>query len=74
MRHLRFGLKIWLTEFAKCCTKDETEVSDFMKVKAVTYKMQSGTFCHSENPIMRKLTRLQFVCDSLFDITGVMVV
>ena len=34
--HLRFGLKIWLTEFAKCCTKDETEVSDFMKVMAVT--------------------------------------
>lgn len=27
-----FGKKIWLTEFAKCCTKDENQVLDFMKV------------------------------------------
>ena len=29
----RYGKKIWLTEFAKCCTKDESEVIDFMKVR-----------------------------------------
>ena len=28
----RYGKKIWLTEFAKCCTHDEEEVIDFMKV------------------------------------------
>ena len=30
--HQRYGRKIWLTEFAKCCTKDENEVLDFVKV------------------------------------------
>ena len=28
----RYGLKIWLTEFAKCCTRDEAEVLNFVKV------------------------------------------
>ena len=28
----RFGKKIWLTEFAKCCTHDENEIIDFVKV------------------------------------------
>ena len=33
MLHERYGKKIWLTEFAKCCTHDQSEVIDFMKVK-----------------------------------------
>ena len=28
----RYGKKIWLTEFAKCCTHDKNEVIDFVKV------------------------------------------
>jgi len=31
MLHQRYGKKIWLTEFAKCCTHDENEVIDFVK-------------------------------------------
>ena len=27
----RYGKKIWLTEFAKCCTHDEDEIMDFVK-------------------------------------------
>ena len=29
---MRYGRKVWLTEFAKCCTHDENEVIDFVKV------------------------------------------
>ena len=29
----RYGKKIWLTEFAKCCTHDKSEVIDFVKVR-----------------------------------------
>ena len=29
---LRYGRKVWLTEFAKCCTRDQDEVIDFVKV------------------------------------------
>jgi len=31
MLYQRYGKKIWLTEFAKCCTRDENEVIDFVK-------------------------------------------
>jgi len=31
MLHQRYGKKIWLTEFAKCCTHDQNEVIDFVK-------------------------------------------
>merc|ERR1712241_486130 len=31
MLHQRYGKKIWLTEFAKCCTHDENEVIEFVK-------------------------------------------
>merc|ERR1719188_2323908 len=27
----RYGRKVWLTEFAKCCTRDVTQVENFMK-------------------------------------------
>ena len=30
--HQRYGRKIWLTEFAVCCTRDENVVLDFVKV------------------------------------------
>ena len=29
----RYGKKVWLTEFAKCCTRDQDEVIDFVKVR-----------------------------------------
>ena len=32
----RYGKKIWLTEFAKCCTHEESEVIDFVKVGRLT--------------------------------------
>jgi hypothetical protein len=32
MLYNRYGKKIWLTEFAKCCTRDQAEVETFMKV------------------------------------------
>ena len=28
----RYGKKVWLTEFAKCCTHDENEIIEFVKV------------------------------------------
>ena len=28
----RYGKKIWLTEFAKCCTHDENEIIEYAKV------------------------------------------
>ena len=28
----RYGKKIWLTEFAVCCTRDEQDVINFVKV------------------------------------------
>ena len=30
----RYGKKIWLTEFAVCCTRDEEDVINFVKVKS----------------------------------------
>ena len=29
----RYGKKIWLTEFAVCCTREEEDVINFVKVK-----------------------------------------
>ena len=40
MLHNRYGKKIWLTEFAKCCTRDKSEVEEFVKVwqrKSIIY-------------------------------------
>ena len=28
----RYGRKVWLTEFAVCCTREESIVTDFVKV------------------------------------------
>ena len=28
----RYGKKIWLTEFAKCCTHDENEIMEYARV------------------------------------------
>ena len=36
--HQKYGKKIWLTEFAKCCTRDENEVINFMKVGFTIFK------------------------------------
>ena len=33
MLYNRYGRKIWLTEFAKCCTRDQKEVETFVKVR-----------------------------------------
>ena len=30
----RYGKKIWLTEFAVCCTREEEDVINFVKVKS----------------------------------------
>ena len=29
----RYGKKIWLTEFAVCCTRDENAVIEFVEVR-----------------------------------------
>ena len=31
-KSIRYGKKIWLTEFAVCCTRDEASVIEFAKV------------------------------------------
>ena len=30
----RYGRKIWLTEFAVCCTHDQSKVTEFVKVRS----------------------------------------
>lgn len=39
MLYNRYGRKIWLTEFAKCCTRDQGEVETFMKVGKIQSKI-----------------------------------
>ena len=40
----RYGKKIWLTEFAKCCTHDEDEIMDF--VKEIIPKLEEADYIY----------------------------
>jgi len=40
----RYGKKIWLTEFAKCCTRDKGEVETF--VKAIIPKLEAADYVY----------------------------
>jgi len=40
----RYGKKIWLTEFAKCCTRDEAEVKTFMK--AIIPRLEAAEYVY----------------------------
>jgi len=44
MLHQRYGKKIWLTEFAKCCTHDESEVIDF--VKGIIPRLEAANYVY----------------------------
>jgi len=44
MLHNRYGKKIWLTEFAKCCTRDKTEVEEF--VKAIIPRLEAAKYVY----------------------------
>ena len=37
----RYGRKIWLTEFAMCCTHDVKEVEEFVRVLLESFKMKN---------------------------------
>ena len=39
---VRYGKKIWLTEFAKCCTHEENEIIDFVKVHLISLIMEGS--------------------------------
>jgi len=59
MLHQRYGKKIWLTEFAKCCTHDEEEVIDFMKeiiprLEAANYVYRYSWFITRYNENLEK--------------------
>ena len=40
----RYGLKIWLTEFAVCCTHDQEEVINF--AKEIIPKLEAAEYVH----------------------------
>merc|ERR1712038_787559 len=40
----RYGRKIWLTEFAKCCTRDRGEVETF--VKAIIPRLEAAEYVY----------------------------
>jgi len=40
----RYGKKIWLTEFAKCCTRDKGEVETFMK--AIIPRLEAADYVY----------------------------
>jgi len=40
----RYGLKIWLTEFAKCCTTDVSEVEEF--ARAIIPRLEAAPFVY----------------------------
>ena len=40
----RYGLKIWLTEFAVCCTHDQSDVINF--AKEIIPKLEAADFVH----------------------------
>jgi len=65
MLHQRFGLKIWLTEFAKCCTKDETEVSDFMK--EIIPRLEAADFVYRYSWFITRYTEKNFTGDWYLD-------
>ena len=43
----RYGKKIWLTEFAVCCTRDEQDVINFVKVKSNVCAVKSRINCRT---------------------------
>jgi len=44
MLYNRYGRKIWLTEFAKCCTRDQGEVETF--VKAIIPRLEEAEYVY----------------------------
>ena len=52
----RYGKKIWLTEFAKCCTRNQAEVETFVKVwDATTFSKMYCIFFRPSFPGWRLL-------------------
>ena len=51
----RYGKKIWLTEFAKCCTHDEDEIMDF--VKEIIPRLEEADYIYRYS-IVRKLLQV----------------
>jgi len=61
----RFGKKIWLTEFAKCCTKDENQVLDFMK--EIIPRLEAAEFVYRYSWFITRYNEKNFTGDWYLD-------
>jgi len=61
----RYGRKIWLTEFAKCCTKDQNEVVDF--VKEIIPRLEAAEFVYKYSWFITRYNEKNFTGDWYLD-------
>ena len=62
---LRYGKKVWLTEFAKCCTRDEQEVIDF--VKEIVPRLEAADYVYKYSWFITRYNEKNFTGDWYLD-------
>jgi len=65
MLYNRYGKKIWLTEFAKCCTRSQEEVDDF--ARAIIPRLEAAEFVHRYSWFITRYNDKEFDGDWYLD-------